>query len=230
MKKNVEDKSSGNRQLIRIGGLAVLLALSLHIYLNGFLKEFPPEEPTLAELRDYLATQAGTWAIVHGLKYLALVGLVFFAAAVFTKTCLTRGVSGLGWGVIGLLGSAIHVTSAMITNGIETFAFYDFAKLSDEADLFWLLFYLVRVLFTAEIVAWGLTIFGFSMAGRHSATLPPWIVLLGITCASACMFSAVFIVSVLKGGWASVFIDIAALLGMAWFAAVGILMLSRGDS
>ena len=99
MKEIGEDYDSGNRHLIRIGGLAVLLALGLHIYLNGFLKEFPPEHPTLAELQDYFAAEAGTWAIVHGLKYLALVGLVFFAAAVFTRTCLTRRVSGFGWGI-----------------------------------------------------------------------------------------------------------------------------------
>jgi hypothetical protein len=230
MKENGEDNNSGNRHLIRIGGLAILVGLGLHIYLNGFLKEFPPEHPTLAELQDYFAAEAGTWAIVHGLKYLALVSLVIFAAAVFTRTCLTRGVSGIGWGVIGLLGSAIHVTNALITNGIEAFAFYDFAKLSEEANLFWLLFYLVRVLFTAEIVAWGLTIFGFSMAGRQSSTLPWWITWLGFICAGACMFSGVFFVSVLKGGWASVFMEIATLMGLAWFAAVGFLMLLRGDS
>ena len=129
-----------------------------------------------------------------------------------------------------MLGSAIHVTNAVIANGVEVFAFYDFSKLSEEASLFWLLFYLVRVLFTAEIVAWGLTIFGFSMAGWQSLTLPLWIIWLGLICAIACIFSSVFVVSVLQGGWASVFMSVASLTGLAWFAAVGLLMLLRGDS
>ena len=71
-----------NGGLIRVGGAAVVLALSLHMFLNGVLKQFPPENPSLAELQAYLSAEASTWAIVHGLRYLALVGLVLFAAGV----------------------------------------------------------------------------------------------------------------------------------------------------
>jgi hypothetical protein len=228
----MQDTSTGsaNGGLIRIGGLAVVLALSIHLFVNGVLKEFPPEDLSLLELQAYLAAEEGTWAIVHGLKYLALVGLVLFSAGVHARTCRMRGGLGAGWGVVGLLGTAIHVTNAMIANGIEILAFYDFSRLSEEPSLFWLVFYMVRVLFTAEIVAWGIVILGFSMAGFRSKTLPWWITSLGFVGSGACFVSGVFVVSVLTEGWASMLIDVANLTGLTWFASVGVFMMMRGDS
>jgi len=132
--------------------------------------------------------------------------------------------------VVGLLGAAIHVTNALIANGIEIVAFYDFSRLSEEVSLFWLLYYTVRVLFTAEIVAWGVVIFGFSMAGFQSATIPRWISVLGFFSAVVCILPGIFTVSVLKGGWAGTLMDIAAVTGLVWYASMGIFMLVRGDS
>jgi len=82
--------------LIRLGGIAILLALLIHIYVNGFLKQMPPENPSLSELQTYLADEAGTWAIVHGLRYLALVGLILFAAGLYART--SRKIAGV-WSV-----------------------------------------------------------------------------------------------------------------------------------
>ncbi len=230
MHKTTQTTEQQNGGLIRFGGLAVILGLLLHIILNGAIKQFPPQSPSLVELQAYLSAEANTWAIVHGLKYVALVGLVFFAAGLFTRTCCTHRKQAVGWGILGLLGSAIHVTNAMIANGIEVLAFFDFNRLSEDPTLFWLLFHLARVLFTAEIVAWGLVIFGFSMAGSKSATLPKWITGLGLLSAAACLVSVVFIVSVLTNGWATILMDIAALTGLAWFASVGIYMMMRGST
>jgi hypothetical protein len=223
-------KSGSHGGFIRSGGVVVLLALGIHVFVNGALKQFPPDNPSLPELQAYLAAEAGTWAIVHGLKYLALVGLVLFSAAAYVRTSRADNGVGVGWGVVGLLGTAIHVTNALIANGIEVFAFYDFSLLSEEASLFWLLFHMVRVLFTAEIVAWGVFILGFSMAGFQSARLPRWITLLGIACSAACMLSGVFVVSILKDGWAVTLMDVAALSGLAWFASTGVFMMLRGDA
>ena len=89
---------------------------------------------------------------------------------------------------------------------------------------------MVRVLFTAEIVAWGVVIFGFSMAGSQSATLPRWITLFGFVSAVACMISGVSVVSVLNDGWAVVPMNIASLMGLVWFASAGVFMMRRGDS
>ena len=230
MQASSPSQVAGNGALIRCGGLSILLALSIHIYVNGALKQFPPEAPTPEELAVYLSSEASTWAIVHGLKYLALAGLVVFAAGAFARTGLSRAQAGAGWGIIGLLGTSIHVSNALIANGIEVAAFYDFSKLSQESSLFWLLFYTVRVLFTAEIVAWGLTIFGFSMAGMTAAMLPRWIVGLGFVSSASCLLAGVFVVSVLNGGWAVILMDIASFGGLAWFASVGGFLLLRGAS
>ena len=224
----ITERSSGG--FIRLAGFAVLLALLLHIVLNGFVKRFPPENPSPAELEAYLSAEAGTWAMVHGLKYVALVCLVLFAAGLYTRTCRSRGGSFNGWGVVGLLGTAIHVTNAVIANGIEILAFYDFSRLSEDPAHFWLLFHLVRVLFTAELLVWGVVIFGFSMAGLRSATLPKWISGLGLLSAAASLMCGIFIVSILTEGWATLLVEVAALGGLAWFASVGVYLLMRGDS
>lgn len=216
--------------LIRLSGAMVLLGLGIHFVVNGFVKQFPPVDPSPAELQAYLSAEASTWALVHGLKYLALVSLVLFAAGVHARTSGRGATLAAGWGVMGLLGTAVHVTNAMIANGIEIMAFYDFTRLSEEANLFWLLFYTVRVLFTGEIVAWGMVIFGFSMAGYQTATLPRWITILGFFGSAMCMLSGVYVVSVLKEGWATLPMEIAGMSGLLWFASVGVYMLMRGDT
>ena len=230
MQDEATTQTTENNGLIRLGGVAVVLSLAIHMFVNGMLKEFPPQNPSLAELKSYLSAEASTWAMVHGLKYLALVGLVLFAAGAYARTCRSRGALIAGWGVVGLLGTAIHVTNAMIANGIEVLAFYDFSRLSEQANLFWLLFYVVRTLFTAEVVAWGLVIFGFSMAGFQTRRIPRWIAALGFFSSAACVSSGVFIVSILTEGWALALIDAATLSGLAWFASIGIFMMLRGDA
>lgn len=217
-------------QFIRLGGLSVLVGLTIHIVVNMVLKEFPPEDPSLAELHSYLLDEAGTWALVHGLRYVALAGLLLFSASLFIRTCGARVSSSTGWGIVGLLGTSIHVANAFITNGIETLAFLDFSLLSEKPELFWLVFNTTRVLFTAEIAAWAVVIFGFSMAGLQSSMLPKWIVGLGMLSSTASILSGVFIVSILTDGWAVMLIEIAALTGLAWFACVGIYMMLRGSS
>lgn len=210
--------------LVRIGGISVVLALGIHMYVNGALKRFPPEDATPAELARYFPEEASTWAVVHGLKYLALVGLVLFAAAAFTRTRRHP------WGVVGLLGAGIHVTNALIANGIEVLAFYDYSLLSEDPKLFWLLFWVVRTLFTAEIVAWGVFIFGFSMAGLSTRRLPLPISILGLANAAACMVCGVFLVSILVGGRAAPLMDAAAMSGLLWFTSTGVYFAWRGDA
>lgn len=223
-----------NRQeqagLIRLGGLAILVGLAIHVVLNGVLKEFPPEDPTASELQTYLANEASTWAIVHGFRYIAFTCIVLFAAGLFSRISRTRPAYTTGWGVVGLLGTAIFVTNGVVTNGIEMLAFLNTDLLSQQQELFWLLYRLTRVLFTAEVVTWSILILGFSIAGWRSASLPKWLAALGLAHVAAGMLTGGFIVSVVTGGWASIFADVAALTGLAWFASVGVYMLIRGAS
>ena len=213
-----------------MGGLAIIVGLAIHIVLNIVLKEFPPENPTLTELQDYLSNETGTWAIVHGFRYVAFACIVLFAGGLFTRTCCTRPGQTTGWGVVGLLGAAIFVTNGVITNGIEMLAFLNIDLLSNNPELFWLLFRLTRVLFTAEVVTWSFLILGFSIAGWRSMTMPMWLTVLGLINVAAGMLSGVFIVSIVTDGWATIFIEVASLTGLAWFACVGVYMLIRGAS
>ena len=114
----------------------------------------------------------------------------------------------------------------LVANGIETLTFMDFDRLSQDAAIFWAFFHLTRVLFTAEVVTWAITIFGFSAAGLGSSTLPKWLAWLGFVSAGAGLLSGVFIVPLMDGAWSEIFIAVAALTGMVWFLSAS-LVLSR---
>lgn len=146
------------------------------------------------------------------------------------RTCRVSGSRAIGWGLVGLLGAALHVTNGIITNGIEILAFTDFKLLSEDPTLFWFAFYLTRILFTGEIVAWGILIGGFSAAGWHSSTLPRWLTILGLLSAIGSLASGIFIVSVLKDGSAALLVDVTSLGCLAWFLITGILMAVRGSA
>lgn len=220
----------GQGALIRLGGFAIVFALGIHIVLNAVLKKFPPEDPTVTELQEYLAREAGTWAIVHGFRYVAFACIILFAAGLFSRTCCIRSVPTTGWGLVGLLGTAVWVTNGVVTNGIEILAFLNIDLISRQQELFWLLFELTRILFTAEIVTWAITILGFSVAGWRSAMIPKWLVVLGLFAATAGMLSGGFVVSVVSGGSATILADLAALTSLAWILCVGIYMGARGEA
>ena len=217
------DRSIG---IVRVGGVAVLFGLAIHIVTNMFLKEYPTPGLAGADLEAYLASEADMWALIHGAKTLAFPCLAVFYAGMFARTSVGRDAVAVGWGVVGLVGGAMHVTNVMMVNAIETFAFMPSAGLSDEQ--FWLLFDVTGVLFTAEIIAWAIAMFGFSMAGRRSRTLPLWLSALGFVSAAGGVAAGAGIVSVLTEGPAVVALAVAALCGLAWFLASGVLLLIRG--
>jgi hypothetical protein len=225
-----QSKSTRHDGFIRLGGAACIAGLAIHILVNEGLKVMPPVDLESAGLRTYLTDEARTWAIVHGLRNLALPCLVVFAAAVFVRTCCLRTSSATGWGVVGLLGSAMQVINAFITNAIETFLLLDADLLAEEPKRFEVLFQLTRFLFTAEIATWAVFILGFSLAGWISRTLPRWIAALGCLSATAGLLSGAFVVSVFMDGPAVVLIDVAALSGLAWFACTAVYLLARGSS
>lgn len=154
--RSTGERSTGRMGLGRVGGLAIVVGMMIHIVLNVVLKAFPPENPTSAELQDYLAREATNWGVIHGLRYVAFTCIVLFAAGLFSRTCRTHAASGDSWGVVGLLGAAIFVANGVVTNGIEILAFLDTPLIAQQQDLFWLLFRLTRILFTAEVVTWSI--------------------------------------------------------------------------
>jgi hypothetical protein len=215
---------------IRLGGIAVLLGLAIHVVANSVLKTFPPDQPTLEELRAYFVTESRNWAVVHGLRYIAFPCVLLFAVSLYVRTGWLHAERRSGWGLLGLLGAMLMVTNGVITNGLETFAFLGSELLSGQPDLFWLLFRVTRTLFTAEIVAWAVFILGFSLAGTLSGMLPRWLCVLGICSGFLGFLSSIFLVSVLSDGWASGLIDIAATGSLLWFAATGVYLVVRGAS
>jgi hypothetical protein len=224
VKDNIISNRNNDEGFIRLGGVVILLGLTIHIIANMVLKTFPSNSFTLIELQEYLSNESGTWAIVHGMRYVAIVCIIIFSAGLYMKTSRNNSLSK-GWGIVGLLGSALMMSNLMITNGIEILAFFDFNRLAEQEELFWLLFNLTRVLFTTETVAWSILILGFSMAGWFSATIPKWIVILGLLSALLCLLSAIFIVNILNGGRASILGEVGSLAGLLWFICTGLYML-----
>jgi hypothetical protein len=216
--------------LIRIGGLAIIVGMLIHIVLNVVLKEFPPEDATRSELAEYLSREAGDWATIHGFRYLAFTCIVLFAAGLFARTSLLRSARELGWGAVGLLGAAVWVANGFITNGVEILAFLNVPPINQNQDLFWLLFRLTRILFTAEVVTWSILILGFSVAGWRSATIPRWISTLGFLQVAAGMIAGVFITSALSGDQVAIPLEVASDAGLLWFISVGAYLLGRGDA
>ena len=214
--------------IVRLGGIAILITLIIHIIVNWVLKTFPPMNASVDELKSYLTHEYSIWAAVHGLRYMAIVCIILFSAGLFTRTCCIRSTTNIGWGIVGLLGSSLLVANLLITNGIETLAFLDYKILSENQELFWLLFNVTRVLFTAEIVAWAIVLTGFGVAGLYSKTIPKWVVYLGFLGAGSGLFAALNIVEVMNDGWQSYFLAAGGLLGMLWFATIGVYILIKG--
>ena len=138
MQTDLQSKQEKRSGLVRVGGAALLVAFAIHIFANSVLKEFPPTDPTLADLIAYFEAQAETWRIVHGMRYVAVACLALFFGGLVALV-RSRDTPG-GWEYVGLVGGALHLTNLFITNGIETFAFLDFKNFSEQPPLFWSVF------------------------------------------------------------------------------------------
>lgn len=223
--REVDDRSL----LVRLGGIAGLTTIAVHFFVNMILKSFPDEDLTIDQLRDYFQNESSNRAIVHGLRYFAIAGIVFMVAGLYLRTSRKRAVLGEGWGLIGLLGAALWIANLTVTNGIEMFAFVDFQSMSNEPDLFWLAFHMTRVLFSAEMIAWVIVTFGFSMSGLRLKTLPPWIAYAGLLLSTVGFASSITIVNVLRGGWTSALATVTAFGIILWFISASAYLVVKGD-
>jgi hypothetical protein len=217
----------GGAGLVRLGGAGVLVSIFVHAVVNWALKEFPSPSLSEAQLDAYMTDQLDTWAIVHGARAVAVVGMVLFAAGLFERTSC-RSDAARGWGVVGLLGTAMLATNLMITNGLETLGYLGIDLLRQNQELFWLLRNVTRTLFTTELTSWVLVFVGFSVAGWLSRSMPRWLVLLGCASAVGAMVSVVFIVDTLGSGWTAAVAPVTGFAGMIWFGSLGVLMLIQG--
>lgn len=215
-----------NLPIVRIGGGLMLAAMVIHIVANLVLKQMPDAGMTVQVTQAYLAAEQGTWALVHGLRYLAMVCMAVFYAALFVF-CSGRAESA-GWEVLGLLGGLLHIANLLIANGLEMLAFASFETASGDPELFWLAFSASRMLFDAELITWAIAMIGFGIAGWRTRALPVWLCAIGFLCAGGSILAGAFVYSMLAGGWAGMVASVASLAGLVWFLAVATVMLLRG--
>lgn len=211
--------------LSRIGGGAIVLGLGIHIVVNGVVKTFPPDGMTASQLEAYLRAEAGSWAIVHGARYLAFTCILLFAVVLFGRLSSARNATSLPWALGGLAGTVVLLANGVITNAVEMVTFHGGGAVEISLDQFALLLRLTRVLFTAEIVTWMFMIAGYSVAGWISGQLPRWICIVGLVHAVFALLTGAFIVSVISGGTALILADVASLTGLIWFFAAGVFLL-----
>jgi len=223
--------SPGIDSLIRIGGLGGFLSTVLYFLINYVVKELPPPETTpIAEFQAYLTRAAGSWGVAHGLRYATFFLFALFAAGLFSRVRTRAVESGTAWGVLGLLGAGLLLAIGTVTNTIETFLFFDHERISQSPDFFWLLYVLTRFLFSSATLSWGLVTLGFGIATLLSRALPRGIALLGVVAGAGGILSAVFLVVMMRGGWAEyVFAPVALFGTLAWLVASGIVMMLRGS-
>jgi len=217
--------------LIRIGGLAGFLCIALFILINWVLKEFPPMDgPSPAELQAYLTREAGTWAVVHALRFVVFAIFPLYVVGLFLRI-RSRGVPAAnGWGIVGLVAATMLGTAGFVTNTLETFTFLDDPLVSGNPDLFWLLFWITRFLFTAVVLFWGMVLVGFSVGGLRSGALPRWLAGAGVAVGALDVVHSVFLVSVMTGGWATALTPVVGLSSVAWFGTSGVFLMLRGST
>lgn len=224
------DNRRNGSAFLRMGGVAVLLGIAIHIVVNLFVKRFPDPTASATELNSYFTAEAGSWAFVHGSRYVAFTCLVVFSAALYMRILRSDVVSSTGWAVVGIIGSALHVGGGMIGNAIEILAFLDFDRISSQPDNFRLLFHLSRTVFTAEVAAWSIFIGGFSIAGWVSGVFPRWLSILGWAGSLLALISAVLVVSILRNGTPASLLPLTEAVCLLWFASAGIFLIRRDES
>ena len=112
LESTIKDSNGRNHTgLIRLGGIAMLFGFTIHAVANWVVKTFPSEDFSSSELQAYLLEEAGNWAIVHGIRYMAVVCIVLFAAGLFVRTCCIRSTATTGWGIVGLVGCGMMVVN-----------------------------------------------------------------------------------------------------------------------
>jgi hypothetical protein len=163
------------------------------------------------------------------MRYLAVVGLALFYAALVVRIHHVDRSSSGGWEIFGLIGGMLHLLILFIANSIETFAFLGFEFIAEDPALFWSFYYVTRVFFNAEILAWAIAILGFSLAGWFSGALPGWISVVGFVAALLGLVSGAHVAtSELGSSWLVPVDTVAARFRLLWFLSSGVWLLRRG--
>lgn len=214
--------------IVRVGGLAGFLILGIVLVVTFVLFEPPPEGgAALADPKTYISEQAGRMAIVNGLRNLMFFSLLCWAAGLYTFTRRSATHVTNGWGVLGLLGAAAAAIVTTIANSVETAIFLNYGGVSEQRDMFVLLWGLTRALYVVPQVGTAAYAAGFSLAGWWSGALPRWLVALGLIVAAACLITCVGVVSAMTGGWADKVQIVAVLLTLVWLLCTSVLMVRR---
>ena len=214
--------------IVRIGGLLGLLIVGIALVVPFVLLALPPGGGAApADPKTYLSDQAGRMAIVNGLRNLMFFCLLFFGAGLYTFTRRSAPLETNAWGVLGLLGATAAATMGTVANGVETALFLNYGGVSEQREVFLVLWGVAGVLYVVPQVGTAAMAAGFSAAGWRSAALPKWLVAVGLTVAATTLLTCIAIASVMTGGWAEKVQLVAVVLTLLWLLCASVLMVWR---
>lgn len=218
--------------IVRVGGLLGFLMIGIAVLVNYVLFEPPPGgAAALAEPKTYISDQAGRMAIANGMRNLVFFCIPFWAAGVYTFTRPSPTLASNPWGIVGLLGAVTVTAVGTIANGVQTAIFLNYGGVSEQRDIFLVLWGVTRVLFGAAQVGTAAWVAGFSLAGWRSGAMPRWLVALGLIFAAATLLTwGVGIVSVMTGGWAEKVQSVTMPLTLVWLLSTSVLMVRRATA
>ena len=220
-----EYSSDDSANFIRAAGWAGLAAVLILVVSDFAIYQawnWPEPTATADEIGDWVADNTGRLRAGNGivLAYLPLFG-VFFAGVYTMLRSRTLG----GWLLVGLIGSVVVLSTAVVGSAVSAALFWRAELLSDEPQVSVALWSVNHAVFLALAVGYVLCFVGFGVAGRQSGQIPLWIAVVGYASAILGSTSILFIAETLDLGWSEFSEFLTFVLAMIWWASVSIVLI-----
>ena len=192
--------------VVRLAGVAGLLAQVLAVVINVVLLAPPPDPPEgldtpVIEVAAYVAEKGDMLALGHGLRYVAQVLLLIFGVGLYRLVKGPHDGAHQGWAMVGLLATVWIPAVGIIAQSIEGVAVWQSETLAEQPQLALALWGISTFLWNATLVPFSAQMLGFSLAGRASGVFPLWLVSLGLAAAASGLVGAFATASTAGEGW-----------------------------
>jgi hypothetical protein len=214
---------------VRFAGVAGLLVPVLATVINVVLLAPPPDPPgsldaPVAEIAAYVVEKGEMLTLGHGLRYVAQVLGIIFAAGLYRLVQGPRDGAHRAWALVGLLSAFWVPALGMVAQSLEGVAVWQAPTLAGQSQLAVALWGVSTFLWNSILVPFSVLLLGFSLAGRGSGVFPAWLVALGLAAAAAGMLGAFVTAATAGDGWAVPF-AVFAVLVQPWMIVTSVRMI-----
>ena len=203
-------------------GLAAVLILVVSDFAIYQAWNWPEPTATADEINDWVTDNTGRLRAGNGivLAYLPLFGMFF--AGVIT---MLRSRALAGWLLVGLIGSVVMLSTAVVGSAVSAVLFWRADHLIDEPQVSAALWGINHAIFLALAVGYVLCFVGFGVAGRLSGQIPLWVAVVGYVGAILGTTSVLFIAETLDLGWSEFSEFLSFVLAMIWWTSMSIVLI-----